>query len=59
MTVGIGPGFSTASVVTFGASGGAYGWYKAAGLGAEIGLYGTWNVGVTSNVSLAGQVSVT
>jgi hypothetical protein len=59
VTVGIGPGFSTASVITVGASGGVYGWYRAAGLGAEIGLYGTWNVGVTSNISFAVQMSVT
>ena len=59
VTVGIGPGFSMASVITAGVSGGVYGWYKAPGLGAEIGLYGTWNFGVTSNLSFAFQMSVT
>jgi hypothetical protein len=59
VTVAFGPGFSTDSVITVGASGGVYGWYKAAGLGADIGLYGTWNVGVTSNVSFAVQGIVT
>jgi hypothetical protein len=59
VTVGIGPGFTGAIVITGGFSGGVYGWYKAAGLGAEIGLYGTWNLGVTSNISFAGQMSVT
>src|SRR5262249_22463714 len=33
--------------------------YKGSGLGAEIGFYGTWNVGLTSNMSFAGQIGVT
>src|SRR5262249_53215357 len=55
----IGPGYSTASVISVGAGFGVYAWYKAAGLGAEIGLYGTWDVGLASNLSFAVQMSVT
>jgi hypothetical protein len=59
VTIGIGPGFSTASLISVGAGLGVYGWYKAPGLGAEIGFYGTWDVGLASNLSFAVQLSVT
>jgi hypothetical protein len=59
VTIGIGPGFSVATGIILGASGGVYGWYKAAGLGAEIGLFGTFNVGMVSNMSFAVQMGLT